>query len=147
MTSRGYSLIELLVVLLIIGILSAIALPSFLNQRTKAEIARADSIAATISRAVWGYRLEHGQFPADTLQNEPPIGLEDIWVEEAIAPLDSPFDYDHHNLGDGNCLAQVTWFGQNGRRDTSAYEWNAQGDDRVIVISIYPCEGNRGRVR
>ena len=56
---KGFTLIELLVVILIIGILAAIAIPSFLNQKTKASDASAKELARTAQTAAETYATDH----------------------------------------------------------------------------------------
>jgi type IV pilus assembly protein PilA len=74
----GFTLVELLVVILIIGILAAVALAAFLTQRTKAQDAGAKTAATTATTAMLVWNGEHGDFsdatPAALAQIEPALG-------------------------------------------------------------------------
>lgn len=59
-SESGFTLVELLVVMLILGLLAAIAIPSFFNQRDKATDAEAKSAARTAQTAMETYATDNG---------------------------------------------------------------------------------------
>lgn len=58
----GFSLIELLVVIIIIGILAAIAIPAFLNQRTKGYNAAVKSDLRNLATAEEAYLTDYSSY-------------------------------------------------------------------------------------
>jgi prepilin-type N-terminal cleavage/methylation domain-containing protein len=75
---RGFTLMELLLVMLIIAILAAVAIPSFLDQQNKAHDAAAATTLATAYRAMEIYRVDHGSYcsahVSDLAQIAPMLG-------------------------------------------------------------------------
>lgn len=57
---EGFTLVELLVVMLILGILAAIAIPSFFNQRDKATDAEAKAAVRTAQTAIETFATDNG---------------------------------------------------------------------------------------
>jgi type IV pilus assembly protein PilA len=61
-SEKGFTLVELLVVIIIIGILTAIALPNFLNQNAKAKQGEAKQNVSAINRVQISLRTERNAF-------------------------------------------------------------------------------------
>jgi type IV pilus assembly protein PilA len=68
-SEKGFTLVELLVVIIIIGILAAIALPNFLSQGAKAKQTEAKQNVGLVNRVQTAYRSENNGFATsfDTL--------------------------------------------------------------------------------
>ena len=69
-SESGFTLVELLVVMLIIGLLAAIAIPAFFNQRNKANDASAKEAVRTVQTALETYATDNsGAYTGATVAN------------------------------------------------------------------------------
>jgi type IV pilus assembly protein PilA len=85
----GFTLIEVLVVIVIVGILSAIALPAFLNQASRASQASAQSYIGAINRAQQAYRMDSPNFANSVEILDAGIPVETDRYSYAIAVAES----------------------------------------------------------
>ncbi|MCL6011102.1 pilin [Neisseria meningitidis] len=62
---KGFTLIELMIVIAIVGILAAVALPAYQDYTARAQVSEAILLAEGQKSAVTEYYLNHGEWPGD----------------------------------------------------------------------------------
>ncbi|EPF8629193.1 pilin [Neisseria gonorrhoeae] len=62
---KGFTLIELMIVIAIVGILAAVALPAYQDYTARAQVSEAILLAEGQKSAVTEYYLNHGKWPKD----------------------------------------------------------------------------------
>ena len=65
---KGFTLIELMIVVAIIGILAAIAIPAYQDYTIRAQVSEGLNLAGGAKAAVSEYTMDRGSFPSDNNQ-------------------------------------------------------------------------------
>lgn len=148
-SSKGFTLLELLIVTLLISILAGIAFPAFLKQIDKARYAKAKSQMSAIKNEIMVLYVEKGYFPFDTPPDTKPEEISYFPLQaDGDIPFNSRYGYDSWPAQDG-CYIKINFYGRNDKyegplepvpdAESGFYEpYTGYGDDLYLILGIFP---------
>lgn len=100
---RGFTLVEIMIVVVIIGLLAALALPAFQRVRANAQSSRFISDLRTFAQAFETYSLKNGAWPPNAGTGVVPAGmtgeLKDAAWTTAKNSIGGRWNWDRNNFG------------------------------------------------
>lgn len=128
---HAFTLIELLIVVAIIGILAAIAVPNFLNAQLKAKVARVQGDLRAMKTAIEMYQMDQNGYPnCATLEvvGDVQFRAGEIFspIEYATVPAIDPFNTQEGSRTSTFASREYFYVSRNGGSHwTSILEWTA----------------------
>ena len=105
--SRGFTLLELMVVVVIIGVLAALIAPEVLSKIGTAKATAARTDIASIMTALKTYKLENGRYPSqdqglDALVTKPSSGpVSEHWTPQLDKLKNDPWEHPYQYANPG----------------------------------------------
>jgi prepilin-type N-terminal cleavage/methylation domain-containing protein len=106
---RGFTLVELLVVMIVLGVLSGIALLKYIDLRNTARAAEVAGDFRSITVAAYNYQADHEDWPPDGGPGAPPPALVPYLPGGfTFTRPDYTLDFDNLGVGGGVYVIGVT---------------------------------------
>jgi prepilin-type N-terminal cleavage/methylation domain-containing protein len=106
---RGFTLIELMIVVAIIGILTAIAFPLYANIQLRARVAKAQADARTLASAVVVYSAHAGALPAGLPDLTGAVTANGVTAGPFVNPIPQPpTGWSAYNYASGGGTFSIT---------------------------------------